>query len=108
MRRAKWPDILISPQVVLSCGVDAGDGCHGGDAGKAYAWMSLNDITDETCSIYQAKGHDNGLPCGNLSMCETCDPGKMKSKAHIELKVLFCSYEKDLDLISVWFHVHFR
>jgi len=68
--------ILIAPQVVLSCGVDAGDGCHGGDAGKAYAWMSQNDITDETCSIYQARGHDNGLPCGNLSICETCDPGR--------------------------------
>ena len=77
MRRAKWPDILIAPQVVLSCGVEAGDGCHGGDAGKAYAWMSQNDITDETCSIYQARGHDNGLPCGNLSICETCDPGEI-------------------------------
>ena len=77
LRRAKWPDMLISPQVLLSCGVDAGDGCHGGDAGKAYAWMSQNDITDETCSIYQARGHDNGLPCGNLTLCETCDPGEI-------------------------------
>ena len=78
MRRAKWPDMVISPQVIISCALDAGDGCHGGDAGKAYAWMSQNDITDETCAIYQARGHDNGLPCGNLSLCETCEPGKIK------------------------------
>merc|ERR1739844_431775 len=29
---------------------------------------------DETCSIYQARGHDNGLPCSDLEMCETCWP----------------------------------
>ena len=77
MRNAKWPDISISPQVIISCATEAGDGCHGGDAGKAYAWMSQNDVTDETCSIYQARGHDNGLPCGGLSLCETCEPGMM-------------------------------
>merc|ERR1719330_1645039 len=71
-RKAAWPDINIAPQVLISCGPM--DGCHGGDAGLANKWMAENDITDETCSIYQARGHDNGLPCSDLEMCETCWP----------------------------------
>ena len=50
------------------------DGCHGGDAGVANKWMAENGITDETCSIYQARGHDNGAPCSRVSRCETCWP----------------------------------
>lgn len=73
MRNASWPDFNISPQVIISCGPD--DGCHGGDSGNANAFMAKAGITDETCSIYQARGHDNGLPCSDLEVCETCDPG---------------------------------
>ena len=25
--------------------------------------------------IFRARGHDNGLPCSNLEICENCDPG---------------------------------
>ena len=25
--------------------------------------------------IFRARGHDNGLPCSKLEVCETCDPG---------------------------------
>ena len=42
------------------------DGFHGGDAGVANKWMAENGITDETCSIYQARGHDNGAPCSKV------------------------------------------
>jgi len=71
-RRAAWPDINIAPQVLISCGPM--DGCHGGDAGVANKWMAENGITDETCSIYVARGHDNGMPCSKVSRCETCWP----------------------------------
>lgn len=71
-RRAAWPDINIAPQVLISCGPM--DGCHGGDAGVANQWMAENGITDETCAIYVARGHDNGMPCSRVSRCETCDP----------------------------------
>merc|ERR1711915_855510 len=71
-RKAAWPDINIAPQVLISCGPM--DGCHGGDAGVANKWMAENGITDETCSIYQARGHDNGAPCSKVSTCETCWP----------------------------------
>ena len=74
MRNASWPDFNISPQVLISCGPN--DGCHGGDSGDANAFMAKQEgITDETCSIYRARGHDNGLPCSKLEICETCDPG---------------------------------
>jgi len=71
-RRAAWPDINIAPQVLISCGPM--DGCHGGDAGVANKWMAENGITDETCAIYVARGHDNGMPCSKVSKCETCWP----------------------------------
>ena len=55
-RKAAWPDVNISPQVLISCGPD--DGCHGGDSGKANAFMAQKEgITDETCSIYQVRYH---------------------------------------------------
>jgi len=71
-RKAAWPDINIAPQVLISCGPM--NGCHGGDAGAANKWIAENGITDETCSIYVARGHDNGMPCSKLSKCETCWP----------------------------------
>jgi len=71
-RQAAWPDINIAPQVLISCGPM--DGCHGGDAGAANKWIHENGITDETCSIYVARGHDNGAPCTDVRKCETCWP----------------------------------
>lgn len=44
-REAAWPDINISPQVLISCEAD-GDGCHGGYALSAFKWMSENEVTD--------------------------------------------------------------
>jgi cathepsin X len=63
VRKAAWPDINIAPQVLISCSGD--DGCHGGDAYNAFEWMSKNEVTDETCAIYRARGHDNGMPCSS-------------------------------------------
>lgn len=77
-RKAAWPDIVIAPQVLISCG--PGDGCHGGEAGAANEWIHKNGITDETCSIYQARGHDNGLPCNQLAVCESCWPGRKQGE----------------------------
>ena len=73
-RKAQWPDINIAPQVLISCSGD--DGCHGGEAYNAFEWMHSNEITDETCSIYRARGHDNGVACAPITVCENCMPGK--------------------------------
>ena len=50
-RKGAWPEINIAPQVLISCETPD-DGCHGGYALNAFKWMSENEITDETCSIY--------------------------------------------------------
>jgi cathepsin X len=34
-RNASWPDINLSPQVLISCN-NASRGCHGGDPKQAY------------------------------------------------------------------------
>ena len=81
-RNAAWPDINIAEQVLISC-VDYGsaddqdNGCHGGYAMDAYKWMNLNEITDETCSIYRARGRDNGQTCSAMNKgCRNCNPGE--------------------------------
>lgn len=43
-RNAQWPDVNLSPQVLISCSDD--DGCGGGDAKNAYEWIHKNNITD--------------------------------------------------------------
>ena len=74
-RAGAWPEINIAPQVLISC-EDMDDGCHGGYALNAFIWMSMNQITDETCSIYRARGHDNGIECSAMTVCRNCNPGE--------------------------------
>jgi cathepsin X len=52
------------------------DGCHGGEAISAFEFMHNSEVTDETCSIYRARGHDNGIVCSNITMCRNCNPGE--------------------------------
>jgi len=51
-------------------------GCDGGDSYAAFRWMKFNEITDETCSIYQAIGHTNGQECSAMEFCRNCAPGE--------------------------------
>ena len=44
-RKAQWPDIIIAPQVLISCEYPE-KGCHGGDHRAAYQWIYNNNITD--------------------------------------------------------------
>ena len=71
MRNAQWPDITLAPQVLLSC--SANYGCHGGGASIAHQYIQKYGITDESCSPYQARGHENGAPCTDEIKCQTCD-----------------------------------
>ena len=74
-RNAAWPDINIAPQVLIDC-MHTSLGCHGGNAATAYQWMSKNEMTDETCSIYTARGLDNGGVCSPMTKCRNCTPGR--------------------------------
>ncbi len=38
MRKAAWPDIIISPQVLLSCDT-TNRGCYGGNPPLAFKWI---------------------------------------------------------------------
>ncbi len=75
MRGGKWPEINISPQVLLSCNTK-NNGCHGGAGMRAYEWMHDNDITDETCAPFLALGWSDGQICTDLSLCKECFDGK--------------------------------
>ena len=52
------------------------DGCHGGFALSAYKYAHDEYVTDETCSIYHARGHDNGYGCSPVTKCRNCSPHK--------------------------------
>jgi cathepsin X len=73
LRKGAWPDINLAPQVLISCEMQD-DGCDGGEPINAYNYMHFNDITDETCAIYTARGHDNGHKCSPVTICRNCNP----------------------------------
>jgi cathepsin X len=75
IRKAAWPDVNLAPQVLISCN-NVAQGCNGGDPRQAYEWIHQNNITDETCSPYQAYGHTNGLGCSAEIKCKNCAPYK--------------------------------
>ena len=74
-RGGAWPEINIAPQVLISCEMKD-DGCFGGYALNAYEFMAENEITDETCSTYRARGHTNGEVCSAMNVCRNCNPGE--------------------------------
>lgn len=61
--------------MLISCEKINGDaGCHGGDALNAFQYIFENEISDETCSVYQGRGHDNGVDCSPIVKCKNCKP----------------------------------
>jgi cathepsin X len=52
-RMRKYPDINLSPQVLVNCVTANGtQGCQGGDPTAAYSWIYDNGVTDDTCMNY--------------------------------------------------------
>eukprot|EP00696_Hemimastix_kukwesjijk_P011434 gnl/Hemi2/2434_TR862_c0_g1_i1.p1 gnl/Hemi2/2434_TR862_c0_g1~~gnl/Hemi2/2434_TR862_c0_g1_i1.p1 ORF type:complete len:329 (-),score=74.08 gnl/Hemi2/2434_TR862_c0_g1_i1:64-1050(-) len=68
MRRAVWPDIEMSAQVLLNCAGAAGN-CRGGHPAKVYQFLQTAGVPEETCSPYLAK---DGM-CDALSICKDCN-----------------------------------
>ena len=73
MRGSAFPEIDISPQVLLTCDKND-DGCHGGYPPSAFQWMNQNDITDSSCAPYQALSWYEGLVCNATALCMDCAP----------------------------------
>ncbi|CAH0474720.1 unnamed protein product [Peronospora belbahrii] len=79
MRNASWPEIALSPQVLINC--HAGGTCNGGNPGLVYEYAHRHGIPDQTCQAYQA----TNLRCDQFAICETCWPSKelLSSSAEI-------------------------
>lgn len=73
LRGGHFPEIDLSPQVLLTCNLQAG-GCNGDTPLSAYSWMAENNITDSSCAPYQALCHNTGLTCNATSICKECNP----------------------------------
>lgn len=73
MRNAAFPEINISPQVLLDCDMND-NGCHGGWHTSAYQYIQQNGITDETCAPYVALSHYEGRKCTPQAICNECTP----------------------------------
>jgi len=72
-RRAAFPDIQLSPQVLVDCvRANHTKGCDGGDPTAAYSYILDQGITDDSCSNYLAKNEQ----CLPQNVCRNCDPKK--------------------------------
>lgn len=68
-QRGQWPQIGLSPQMLINC--RGGGGCSGGDPAGAYRYIHEQGVTDQTCQNYQAEE----LPCTGADVCMNCAPG---------------------------------
>jgi len=66
LRGGKWPDVVLSPQMLVNCGPGS---CKGGNSHMVYKWMHEQDgVVDETCQPYQAKTYS----CSAEHTCKDC------------------------------------
>jgi cathepsin X len=49
-RNKTWPEIVISPQVLINC--QGGGDCTGGGSLKAYEFANMKGVQEETCQNY--------------------------------------------------------
>lgn len=72
MRRARFPDVILSRQALVNCIPDPQGGpppgCHGGDAIMIHRFMHESKVPDETCSSYTALNQQ----CTPLNVCRNC------------------------------------
>lgn len=67
-RKAKFPDFMISPQVILQCVPQDESGCRGGDPLNVYLYMTEHGIPDSTCAPWLGSLREN-LQCDDLTIC---------------------------------------
>jgi len=70
-RNRTWPDMNLSPQVIINC--KAGGSCNGGNPGEVYVYAKNHGIPEETCQAYTAKNPDQ-FSCSNIQKCMNCAP----------------------------------
>ncbi|KAH7474720.1 hypothetical protein PRIC1_013153 [Phytophthora ramorum] len=67
-------EVLLSPQVLLDCGMRSFGSCYGGDPRYAHKWIYENGIVDWTCNPYIASHPSwmGGGDCG-ATQCHMCN-----------------------------------
>eukprot|EP00271_Cylindrocystis_brebissonii_P008020 TRINITY_DN22032_c0_g1_i1.p1 TRINITY_DN22032_c0_g1~~TRINITY_DN22032_c0_g1_i1.p1 ORF type:complete len:330 (+),score=38.49 TRINITY_DN22032_c0_g1_i1:125-1114(+) len=68
LRKAQWPDINLSIQVILNCAVKMAGSCGGGDALGVYKFMYLKGVPEDTCQQYKAIDEK----CIPINICRDC------------------------------------
>jgi len=71
VRNRTWPDITLSPQVIINC--RAGGSCNGGMAAEVYIYGKQHGIPEETCQAYAAKNPEH-FSCSDIQKCMNCAP----------------------------------
>lgn len=72
-RNRTFPDIALSPQVIINC--KAGGSCNGGNPAGVYSFAKSNGIPEESCQNYLAKNPDH-FECSAMQKCQNCEPPK--------------------------------
>jgi len=69
-RKAAWPEIVLSPQVLLNCAKQLAKpmGCHGGFFTKTMDYLHKIGLPDQTCAPYEAVEH----ACTPMAKCKNC------------------------------------
>lgn len=76
VRNRTFPDIALSPQVIINC--KAGGSCNGGNPAGVYVYAKEHGIPEENCQNYVAKNPDQ-FTCSNIQKCMNCaDPSGVK------------------------------
>lgn len=70
-RNRTWPQIGLSPQVVINC--NAGGDCNGGDPIEVYHYAHTNGLPEESCQVYESKNPFDEK-CYDYQVCKTCSP----------------------------------
>jgi cathepsin X len=68
-----FPEVVLSPQVLVDCVTDSSHGCQGGDPTAAYAYVMQHGLTDESCAPYLAANGE----CSAQAICSDCSPNPM-------------------------------
>ena len=70
-RNNTWPQLTLSPQVIVNC--KAGGSCNGGNALEVFVYANRHGIPEETCQAYLAKNPQH-FSCSDIQKCMNCAP----------------------------------
>ena len=69
-RNNLFPQISLSPQLILDCDTSDNYGCYGGDALGVYRFIHENGMVEDSCSPYVAQSwYTSNRECNDYSYC---------------------------------------